>query len=160
MSTKSFLSVVLLVLIVMADACRKSGPPPKDTFQATAGSEINEAKVSELTGVPLKILKTESIGYSIINRFYWVRVEGRPAKDKLLEIAKAAIDQVIAEKPAAYHSFTLHFVSSLDMKSGEETKVSYAKATFLPEGDWQKVGRMPIDGYGTYLLECTVNPVK
>jgi hypothetical protein len=24
---------------------------------------------------------------------------------------------------------------------------SFAQATFLPEGDWTKVGRIPIDGY-------------
>ena len=103
------------------------------------------------------ILKAESIGIATVYRFYWIQVEGRPGREKLLETSKAVIDQVIAAKPATYHSFTLHFISSLDMKSGADMKTFYAKATFLPDGDWQKVGRIPIDGYGAYKLDCRID---
>ena len=77
-------------------------------------------------------------------------------KAKLEEISKAVLDEVIAAKPKVYHSFTLHFISSEDIRPGAEMKRCFAKATFLPEGDWQKVGRDPIDGYGNYKLDCII----
>jgi len=137
-------------------ACNKSGPAPESSTSALVVSEIDEAKVSTLTGVPIKVLKTDSIGFPTINRFYWIRVQGRPLKAKLEDISKAALDEVIAAKPRVYHSFTLHFVSSEDVRPGAEMKKCFAKATFLPEGDWQKVGRDPIDGYGNYKLDCII----
>lgn len=137
-------------------ACNKSGPAPESSTSALVVSEIDEAKVSTLAGVPIKVLKTDSIGFPTINRFYWIRVQGRPIKAKLEEISKAALGEIIAAKPKVYHSFTLHFVSSEDVRPGAETKKCFAKATFLPAGDWQKVGRDPIDGYGNYKLDCII----
>jgi len=67
-----------------------------------------------------------------------------------------ALDQIIAVKPKRYHSFTFHFSSSEDNPSGTKENKCYAKATYLPEGDWQKVGRVPIDGYSAYKLACIV----
>ena len=130
-------------------ACGGKGTAPEP--QSSVESEIDAAKVSSDTGVKVTILKAESIGVATVHRFYWIRVEGRPSREKLLETSKAVIDQVIAAKPATYHAFTLHFISSMDMKA------SYAKTTFLPEGDWQKVGRVPIDGYGAYELSCQID---
>ena len=153
----AFLLGVLLVIGLVVAACNKSGPAPEPSESAVIVSEIDEAKVSSLTGVPIKVLKTETIGYSPINRFYWMRVQGRPDKAKLMEISKACLDEVIAVKPKIYHSFTLHFISSVDYKPGVASQKCFAKATFLPEGDWQKVGRVPIDGYGSYKLDCVVS---
>lgn len=113
--------------------------------------------MSTLVGVSVKVLKTDSIGYSPINRFYWIRVQGRPVKAKLLEVSKAILDEIIAAKPRVYHSFILHFISSDDYRPGAAVLNCFAKATFLPEGDWQKVGRDPIDGYGNYKLDCVVS---
>ena len=137
-------------------ACNKSGPAPESSSSALVVSEIDEAKVSTLTGVPIKVLKTDSIGFPTINRFYWIRVQGRPIKAKLEDISRAVLDEIIAAKPKVYHSFTLHFVSSEDVRPVAETKKCFAKATFLPEGGWQKVGRDPIDGYRNYKLDCII----
>jgi hypothetical protein len=146
----------LFAIGLVVAACNKSGPAPEPSASAVIVSEIDEAKVSSLTGVLTKVLKTDSIGVLPINRFYWIRVQGRPDKAKLLEISKACLDEVIAAKPKVYHSFTLHFISSEDVRPGAEPNKCFAKATFLPEGDWQKVGRFPIDGYGNYKLDCVV----
>ncbi len=136
--------------------CSKSGQAPESSSSALAVSEIDEAKVTALTGEPIKILKTDSIGFPTINRFYWIRVQGHPIKAKLEDISKTILDQVIAAKPNVYYSFTLHFISSEDIRPGAELKKCFAKATFLPEGNWQKVGRDPIDSYGNYKLDCII----
>jgi hypothetical protein len=146
--------VIAVGLFIMA--CNNKRPDRESSSPALVVSEIDEAKVTALTGVPIKILKTESIGFPTINRFYWIRVQGHPIKAKLEEISKTVLDQIIAAKPKVYYSFTLHFVSSEDIRPGAELKKCFAKATFLPEGNWQKVGRDPIDGYGNYKLDCTI----
>lgn len=156
MKKRLFLFGGLLVMGLAAAACNKNGPVPESSTEALVVSEINESNVSTRTGIPIKVLKASSIGYPVVNRFYWIRVQGRPDKNKLEEISKAVLDEVIAAKPKDYHSFTLHFISSEDIRPGAETKKSYARATFLPEGNWQKVGRDPIDGYGHYKLDCVI----
>ena len=151
-----FLLGGLMAVGFVVSACKKNGPAPESSTSAAVVFQIDEAKVSTLTGVPVKVLKAESIGYSPINRFYWIRVQGRPDKAKILEISKACLDEVIAAEPKVYHSFTLHFISSEDIRPGADTKKCYAMATFLPEGNWQKVGRDPIDGYANYKLDCVI----
>jgi hypothetical protein len=146
----------IIAITLVFPACKKNGPAPESSASVAVVSEIDEAKVSTLAGVPIKVLKTESIGFSPINRFYWIRVQARPIKAKLLEISKAILDEVIAVKPKLYNSFTLHFISSDDYRPGAAVLNCFAKATFLPGGDWQKVGRDPLDGYGNYKLDCVV----
>ncbi len=146
----------IVIGVMISSACGKGGGVSGPPAAAPVISEIDEASVSTMSGVKVKVLKADSIGISPINRFYWVRVDGRPGKEKLLEISKIALDQIIAAKPKLYHSFTFHFISSEDIRPGSETRMCYAKATFLPEGDWQKVGRIPIDDYGAYKLDCTI----
>ena len=146
----------IVIGVMLFSACGKSRGGPESTTTAAVISEIDEALVSAGSGVKVKVLKTETIGFSPVNRFYWIRVEGRPMKEKLLEISKSALDQIIAAKPKLYHSLTFHFISSEDIRPGAETKNSYARATFLPEGNWPKVGRVPIDGYKSYKLDCVV----
>jgi len=142
--------------VMLSSACNRSGGGSAPPATSAMISEIDEASVSTASGVNVKVLKTETVGISPINRFYWVRVDGRPMKEKILEISKIALDQIIAAKPKLYHSITFHFISSEDIRPGAETQKCYAKATFLPEGNWQKVGRVPIDGYGAYKLDCTI----
>lgn len=156
MKVNMFLLGVVMAIGLVVAACNKSGPAPDSSTSALVVSEIDEAKVSTLTGVPIKVLKTASIGFPTMNRFYWIQVQGRPVRAKLEEISRAVLDEVIVAKPKVYYSFTLHFVSSEDVRPGAETEKSFAKATFLPEGDWQKVGRDPIDGYKNYKLNCII----
>jgi len=141
---------------LVAVSCGRGNPSSAAASSTVVEPAIDEAKVANLTSVPIKVLKAESIGSSVINRFYWIRVQGYPAEDKLLDIAKAAIDGVIAANPNLYSSFTIHFASAEDILPGNEMKKCYANATFLPYGDWQKVGREPIDRYVNYQLTCSV----
>jgi len=147
----------IAVGVMLSSACGKRSGAPEPP---AAISEIDESLVSTASGVKIEVMKTETIGISPINRFYWIQVDGRPPKEKLLEISKIALDQIIAAKPRLYHSFTFHFVSSEDIRPGAETQKCYAKATFLPDGDWQKVGRVPIDGYSAYKLDCTIGETR
>ena len=151
-----FLVGGLIAVGLIVSACKKNGSAPDSSTSAAVVFEIDEAKVSTLAGLPIKVLEAESIGFSPIHRFYWIRVQGRPVKAKLLEISKAILDDVITAKPNVYHSFTVHFVSSDDVRPGAARQRCFAKATFLPEGDWQKVGRDPINGYGNYKLDCVI----
>ncbi|MHB8055378.1 MAG: hypothetical protein ACYDH3_09035 [Candidatus Aminicenantales bacterium] len=145
--------------VMLASACGDRRGPPEPAAPSAMISEIDEALVSASSGVNIKVMKTETIGISPINRFYWIVVDGRPGKEKLLDISKIALDQIIAAKPNLYHSFTFHFGSSEDMKDGLEPNKCYALASFLPDGDWQKVGRVPIDHYGSYKLDCTMGEI-
>jgi hypothetical protein len=43
--------------------------------------------------------------------------------------------------------FTVHLLHENELTGKPEDCWSFAQATFLPEGDWTKVGRIPIDGY-------------
>lgn len=150
----------ILMAIVAAAACGKQSEVSEPAAAAAESSEIDEASVSTASGVKITVLKTETIGVSPVNKFLWIEVDGRPGKEKLLTISKIALDQIIAKNPNKYHSFTIHFASSEDIRSGHETSKCYARAEFLPEGDWQKVGRFPIDGYGAYRLNCTISDVQ
>jgi hypothetical protein len=150
----------IAVGVMLSSACGKRSGAPEPTAAAAVISGIDEALVSTASGVKIKVMKIETIGISPINRFYWIAVDGRPGREKLLEISKIALDQIIAAKPKLYHSFTFHFVSSEDIRPGAETQKCYAKATFLPDGDWQKVGRVPIDGYSAYKLDCTIGEMR
>jgi len=151
MKREGFLVCGILIGSLLFPVCRKthdgSSPPAAATI-----AEINEAAVSEATGVKIRVLKAESIGVSPVNRFYWIQVEGRPLKDKLLEISRLALDQIIASHPRLYHSFTFHFASADESTGAVKLRECYARTTFLPEGSWQKVGRVPIDGYDAYVL--------
>lgn len=145
------------VVVILAATCKKSETASSPAGLASVASEIDEARVSGLVGVSIKIVKAQSIGHSPINRFYWISVPGKPEIPKLLEISKACLDEVIAAKPGVFHSFTFHFMSPEDIRPGAASQDCFAKATFLPDGDWQKVGRVPIDGYKGYKLACSFN---
>ena len=159
MKREGFLACSVLIGSLLIPACRKaqdgSSPPA-----AAVIAEINETAVSEATGVKIRVLKTESVGVSPVNRFYWIQVEGRPLRDKLLEISRLALDQIIAAHPKLYHSFTFHFASADESRGAADLKKCYARTTFLPEGNWQKVGRVPIDGYDAYVLAYEAEDIR
>ena len=106
----------VLIGSLLIPACRKaqdgSSPPA-----AAVIAEINETAVSEATGVKIRVLKVESVGISPVNRFYWIQVEGRPLKDKLLEISGSPW---IKSSPRIRSCITaLPFISLPRMNRGE-----------------------------------------
>ncbi|MCP2521098.1 hypothetical protein NLD30_11735, partial [SCandidatus Aminicenantes bacterium Aminicenantia_JdfR_composite] len=116
--------------------------------------EINVKRITDLTGIKFEILKTETIGYIPIHKFYWICLENRATQQQVRELAKEIIDDIIAKKPNTYHSFTIHFFYKDEMGKTLEESEPFAKATFLPEGNWLKVGRVPINNYKSYKLTC------
>jgi len=120
-----------------------------------AGAEIDIQKIETLTGVQFKILNTETIGYMPLNKFYWICLPKKVSSQKVKELADSIIKEIIAKKPKTYHSFTVHFFWEDELGERVEQSKSFACANFLPEGDWTKVGRMPLDDYKDYALTCT-----
>jgi len=121
---------------------------------------INVQEIKDSTGVQFNISKTKDIGYKPLHKFLWVELEQKINKEKLEQLSREIIQGTIAKKPETYDSFTIHFIcedKSVESKAKPEEKPeAYAKVTFLPEGDWVKVGRAPIDDYAGYKITCTI----
>ncbi len=154
---KKILILSTLILLIFYLHCKKEGP--KETTSLSTSQliepEIDIQKIINLTGVHFKVLKTEAIGYMPLHKFCWVCLENKVNQEKVKELAKEIIKDIIAKKPKTYHSFTIHFFYKDEMAENLEESEPFAKATFLPEGNWLKVGRVPIDNYKTYKLTCT-----
>ena len=114
--------------------------------------EINIKAIENSTGCSFRILKTESLGYIPHHKFYWICLKKELPNKKLEELADAIIRDTILKKPKTYHSFTLHFFLENKLKKRVEKSKRFAKANFLPEGNWIKVGRTPIENYEDYEL--------
>jgi hypothetical protein len=82
-------------------------------------------------------------------------VEEKIPQEDVETLADAIIKHVIDEKPSTYHSFTIHFFCRKNIQSSLEDSQRLAYASFLPDGTWLNVGRVPIDGYDRYRLVCT-----
>ncbi len=131
---------------------------PKEGFlsQASSGLQsmtvVDVDKIQKELNLKFKILKTDVIGYMPIHRFYWVSLAEKVPREKVELLAHRLIEETIAKQPKTFHSFTIHFFWEQDLKDRVELSPSFARATFLPSGDWQKVGRVPIEDYKDYKL--------
>ena len=150
------LSFISFTFIIFSLSCKKA--PSEKTMLETAqlvGAEIDIQKIANLTGVQFKILKTQTIGYMPLHKFYWVCMQEKAISQKVEQVADAIIKETIAKKPKTYHSFTIHFFCEDELAESVERSKSFARANFLPEGSWLKVGRVPIDDYKDYKLTLT-----
>jgi hypothetical protein len=134
-----------VIFLIFSLTCKKE-PSKKVKFEAAqvVGAEIDPQKIQNPTGVLCKILKTETVGYMPIHKFYWVCLKEKTSLQKVEQLADAIISDTIAKKPITFHSFTIHFFCEDEMAETLEKSKSFAQATFLPEGNWQKVGRVPL----------------
>ena len=135
------------VLIIFSMSCKKFSENPLLQKNPLVGVEIDIQKIENLTGVQFKILKMETIGYMPLHKFYWVCLKKKANSQMVEELADSIIKETIAKKPKTYHSFTIHFFWEDELGERVEQSKSFARANFLPEGDWTKVGRAPIDDY-------------
>jgi hypothetical protein len=87
-------------------------------------------------------------------------VGDKVAGPKIEELAIAIIRETIAARPQTYHSFTVDFIREFDLKETPESSATFACATYLPEGSWQKVGRASIENYKEYRLQLTPSEKK
>ncbi|MFW6128767.1 MAG: hypothetical protein ACOC6P_00785 [Candidatus Aminicenantaceae bacterium] len=65
---------------------------------------------------------------------------------------QAIIWDIIEQKPATFHSFTIHFFKKEDLLQTVEDSNPFAKAEYLPEGGLAEVGRVAIEEYENYQL--------
>jgi hypothetical protein len=49
----------------------------------------------------------------------------------------------------------VHFFLESELKETTEASTPFARATYLPEGNWVKVGRASIEDYKDYRLTLT-----
>ena len=148
--------LISFTFITFSVSCKKE--PEKSILQTAQlpAVEIDIRKIENLTGIQFKILKTETIGYMPLHRFYWVCLPKKVNSQKVNELSDAIIKEIIAEKPRTYHSFTIHFFWEDELADCVESSKSFARANFLPEGEWVKVGRASIDDYKSYRIVSTI----
>jgi len=147
--------VFFILLSFLASCQRKENQVSlKKAAESPGKIEINVERIKEMTGISCRILKSETLGYIPLHKFFWVSVPEKLDKEKLETLAMAIINETIHFRPRTYHSFTIHFFLEEELGPKVETSESFARATFLPEGSWAKVGRVPIDDYKNYQLTC------
>lgn len=151
----AILLLISLILIILSLPCKKEPEKTVEFLEETwAGLEIDIQKINTLTGVEFKILKTQTIGYIPLHKFYWVCLKEKENMQKIRELADAIIKETIAQKTKTYHSFTIHFFCEPELAKTPEKSKSLARANYLPEGKWSKVGVEPIEEYKNYKLTC------
>lgn len=151
------MSIVITSISPSGRACAQPGNMAR-TDLSVAGPvelEIDPAKITAAVGVPFQVLKTEALGRTTRNKFFWICLEERPTPSKLEELAMMIVSETIAARPATYHSFTLHFFLKNGLRKVVEESTPFARATYLPEGSLIKVGRASIEDYGDYRLTLT-----
>ncbi len=151
---------ILALAALLLAACRKGAEPVRPDAGAGGAAEMQAAadvdpeKIAAVTGVRFRILKTEAIGLAPCHRFYWVAVGEEDADARIKALAEALVRGAIAARPRTYHSFTIHFFLDRDLRGAVERSKPFARATFLPGNDWQRVGRVSIEDYADYELAC------
>lgn len=158
LSLRIGLAIGFVSLCVLAGCKRAAPPKPADTQAQVAASEINTQDITARTGIRFRIIKTKALGSAPIHKFLWVCVPGQTPQEKVEELVREIIKATIEKYPNTYHSFTAHLFYENELTGKPEDCRPFAKATFLPEGDWSKAGRVPIDDYKNYqfALEFTV----
>jgi hypothetical protein len=162
---ESILVAALVMITIFLPACsRDEGTGRSDgsgkSVAKSAVSEIDPEKIATAVGISFRVLKTETVSQSTRNKFYWVCIGDKVASPKIEELAMAIIRETIAARPQTYHSFTVHFIRECDLKETPESSATFARATYLPEGGWQKVGRASIEDYKEYRLQLTLPEKK
>jgi len=145
--------LINFILIISSLSCNnESGKAANIVNLPLPYHEINTKAIENSTGCSFRILKTESHGYIPLHKFYWICLKDEVNNQKLEKLADVIIRSAILKKPKTYHSFTIHFFLESELKECVEKSKSYAKANFLPEGSWIKVGQIPIENYNDYEL--------
>jgi len=154
------LIAVLSLIVLLLPACRKEGGTSRTAgterpVAKSAASEIDPEKIAAVVGVRFRVLKTEALGQMTRNKFYWICLGDKVAGPKLEELAMAIVRETITARPQLYHSFTVHFFLESELKETCEASTSFARATYLPDGSFIKVGRASIEDYKDYRLTLT-----
>ena len=145
----------MMGLLLILSACEsREKSLPAEVVQL-AETSINIEEISTNTGITFEVLKSVDVGSQYVYKFFWICYESDLTEEKIKLLAESIINDTISRKPRTYHAFKIHFFRKCDVKEKLEDSMSIATACFLPEGDWTKVGRVPIDDYAEYSLVCT-----
>lgn len=151
--TIAFFAISAFIFLGAVSSCKKEPVAKPAAGQISqVNADIDIQKISNQVGLAFKILKTDARGYMPTHKYYWICLPEKADRPKIESLARAVIDETIAKHPEAYHSFVIHFFYEPEMKGSPENSKAFAQALFLPDGDWLKVGRVPIDGYKSYRL--------
>ena len=160
---KLFAALVLITMFLLA--CNRdegkglSDGTGKPVVKSVA-SEIDPERIAKTVDVSFQVLKMEEVNQTTRNKFYWICVGDKITNTKIEELAMAIIRETITARPQTFHSFTVHFIRESDLKETPDSLVTFAKATYLPRGSWQNVGRFSIDDYKEYRLQLTLTEKK
>jgi hypothetical protein len=142
-----FLFYLIVILIFAQFSCKKE----LQIAVTTAKTNVIFNDIENITGIKFNILQTKSLGYRIRHEFYWIYLPEDVNNKKIEKLANAIIEK-LTSKRYSIHTYTLHFFHE-DGPTEKRNNLKYlARAHFLPEGNWQKVGRIPVDNYEQYKL--------
>jgi hypothetical protein len=149
---KVVFGLIALGLIGPLPSCKKGPPTKAAAEQASQAVDLDVQKISSQLGFTFKIFKTATHGSTSKYKYYWISLPEKADQPRIESLAKAVIDETIAKYPETYHCFMIHFFFEADRIGGPEISKPFAQVSYLPEGDWFKIGRSPIDGYKAYRL--------
>lgn len=154
--TKAILCFLCILFSFFNLSCQKEAGSQARLKPARPGqTEIDTRKIADLVGVPFRIFEEESIGFRPRHKFFWVSVSEKAARPAVEALANEIIKETIAQNPSAYQSFTIHFFYESKLQRDPGKSNPFARATFLPDGNWEKVGRTAIEDYQDYKLTFT-----
>jgi hypothetical protein len=156
MKKKNMISIavfncLLFVLVNVLICCKGDAPRDLDVkISKSTISDIDPQKVKNITGIPFSIKKSESFGLRALHKFYWISTSDKLREQDVTNLAETIIKEIILLKSESFHSFTIHFIWQEDLDETVEKSKCYARAHYLPEGEWEKVGRVPLNEYRDY----------
>ena len=151
--SKTLFVISAFIFLGTFSSCKKE-PAAKPTAEqiSKVNADIDVQKISNQLGFTFKLLKTDARGDTPKHKYYWICLKEKTDRQKIEALARAVIDETIAKYPETFHSFVIHFFSEPEIHGSPENSKAFAQTLFLPDGDWLKVGRVPIDGYKSYRL--------
>jgi hypothetical protein len=145
------ISCLLFVVAYILICCKVDAPRDMDDkISKSTISDIDPQKVMNITGIPFSIQKSKSFGLRALHKFYWISTSDRLREKDVTNLAETIIKEIILLKSESFHSFTIHFIWQEDLDETVEKSKCYARAYYLPDGEWEKVGRVPLDEYRDY----------
>jgi len=147
------LTVSVFAIVTVTTSCKR-GAEEKVAFESVAQKPVNfhVQEAAAECGLPMKILEMREFGSDTKHIFFWVLLKEKPDSPKLETVARSILAETIAHKPDTYHVFTIHFFDEAGYRGTIDKSREFAKASFLPEGSPDKIGRVPIDHYKNYKL--------
>ena len=134
--------IIFFIVLFLSASCQRkeSEISAKRAAENLGKFEVNEERIKEMTGISCRILKSETLGYMPLHKFFWISVPEKLDQEKIERLAMAIINETIHTRPRTYHSFTIHFFQRKN--SGLQSKpqnLSPEPHSFLKEAGLRSV---------------------